>query len=138
MKMMFAPVMKLRCNSSDRLHSQFVIRQQSIHLREKSIAGPTERSRASPPAKLEEGLALFDEDDVCAGMLSFAAAVQTGCIHSSLSGSEASIFVRKALRVRPRDRVTAACRLRKLAGKDLRFSMKMMFAPVYGASLQPV
>jgi len=91
MKMTFAPVMKLRCNSSDRLHSQFVIRQQSIHLREKSIAGPTERSRSGglPPAQARrEGLALFDEDDVCAGMLSFAAAVQTGCIHSSLSGSE--------------------------------------------------
>ena len=55
-----------------------------------------------------------------------------------LSGSKASIFVRKALRVRLRDRATAACRLRKLAGKDLRFSMKMMFAPVYEASVQPV
>jgi hypothetical protein len=55
-----------------------------------------------------------------------------------LSGSNASIFVRKALRVRPRDRATAAYRLRKLAGKDLRFSMKMMLTPVYGVSLQPV
>jgi len=54
-----------------------------------------------------------------------------------LSGSNVSIFVRKALRVRPRDRMAAVCRLRKLAGKDLRFSMKMMLAPAYEASLQP-
>jgi hypothetical protein len=52
---------------------------QSIHLREKNIAGPTERSRrgGKPP-------------------------------------------------------------LRKLAGQDLRFSMKMMFVPDSGASIQPV
>ena len=33
---------------------------------------------------------------------------------------------------------TLACRLRKLAEKDLRFSMKMMFAPDSEISLQPV
>ena len=53
--------------------------EQSIHLREKSIAGPTERSsRGGLPS------------------------------------------------------------LRKLAGQDLRFSMKMMFAPEYEPRLQPV
>jgi len=52
---------------------------QSIHLREKNIAGPTERSRRG--GKLP---------------------------------------------------------LRKLAGQDLRFSMKMMFVPDSGASIQPV
>ena len=42
------------------------------------------------------------------------------------SGGKVSIFVRKALQVRPRDRAVAACRLRKLAGQDLRFSTKMI------------
>ena len=42
------------------------------------------------------------------------------------SGGKVSIFVRKTLQVRPRDRAWAACRPRKLAGQDLRFSMKMM------------
>jgi hypothetical protein len=42
------------------------------------------------------------------------------------SGGKVSIFVRKTLQVRPRDRAWAACRPRKLAGQELRFSMKMM------------
>ena len=40
---------------------------------------------------------------------------------------KASIFVRKALRVRPRDQQCVS--IGRLAGKDLRFSMKMMLAP---------
>ena len=44
-------------------------RQQSIHLREKNIAGPTERSSkgGTPPLLIarREGPAFFDEDDVC-------------------------------------------------------------------------
>ena len=84
-----------------------------------------------------------------------------------VSGSKASIFVRKALHIRLRDRIggkppssrvsrsmsggrqsaflscehesgTLACRLRKLAGKDMRFSMKMMFAPDHEPPLKPV
>ena len=47
-----------------------------------------------------------------------------------------SIFVRKILQVRPRDQ-QCTC-IAKLAEKDLRFSMKMMFAPDSGTSLQPV
>ena len=39
------------------------------------------------------------------------------------------IFVRKTLQVRPRDQKRAG--VFKLAGQDLRFSMKMMFAPAY-------
>ena len=42
----------------------------------------------------------------------------------SVSGSRTSIFVRKTLRVRPRDQ-QCIC-IAKLAEKDLRFSMKMM------------
>jgi len=84
-----------------------------------------------------------------------------------VSGSNASIFVRKALHIRLRDRIggkppssrvsrsmsggrqsaflscehesgTLACRLRKFGGKDMRFSMKMMLAPEYEGSLQTV
>jgi len=80
--------------------------------------------------------------------------------------SKASIFVRKALHIRPRDQIggkppssrvsrsmsggrqsaffscehepgTLACRLRKVAGQDMRFSMKMMFAPVPELRGQP-
>ena len=43
---------------------------ESIHLREKNIAGPTERSRkgGEPPAQARRaGPAFFDEDDVDAG-----------------------------------------------------------------------
>ena len=77
MKMMFAPVMKLRCKQFR--PAAFTVRYPavSIHLREKSIAGPTERSRNGglPPTQARrEGPALFDEDDVCAGIWSFAAA----------------------------------------------------------------
>ena len=39
------------------------------------------------------------------------------------------IFVRKTLQVRPRDQKRAG--VFRLAGQDLRFSMKMMFAPAY-------
>jgi hypothetical protein len=53
-----------------------------------------------------------------------------------VTGSKAFIFVRKALQVRPRDQ-QCIC-IAKLAEKDLRFSMKMMFAPVHETSLQPV
>ena len=82
-----------------------------------------------------------------------------GLLIEFVSGGKASIFVRKTLQVRLRDRIggkppssrvsrsmsggrqsaflscehesgTLACRLRKLGGKDLRFSMKMMRAPV--------
>ena len=48
-------------------------RQQSIHLREKNIAGPTERSSkgGTPPLLIarREGPAFFDEDDVCCRIL---------------------------------------------------------------------
>ena len=40
---------------------------QSIHLREKNIVGPTERSKnAKHFSSSKEGPAFFDEDDVCA------------------------------------------------------------------------
>ena len=45
---------------------------QSIHLREKNIAGPTERSSKGgvPPLLIarREGPAFFDEDDLCAAI----------------------------------------------------------------------
>ena len=55
-------------NSSDRLHLQFDS-GGSIHLREKNIAGPTERSsrRWAAYASSREGPAFFDEDDASAG-----------------------------------------------------------------------
>ena len=41
---------------------------QSIHLREKYIVGPTERSKKRELfSARREGPAFFDEDDVCAG-----------------------------------------------------------------------
>jgi hypothetical protein len=63
------------------------------------------------------------------------ATVQTGIFCSALP-VRAFIFVRKTLQVRPRDQKSVS--FFKLAGKDLRFSMKMMLAPVPGASLHPV
>ena len=42
-------------------------RQQSIHLREKNIVGPTERSKCFSILSSMKGPAFFDEDDVCAG-----------------------------------------------------------------------
>ena len=46
----------------------FRFRQQSIHLREKNIAGPPERSAMHMHCLARrEGTAFFDEDDVCAG-----------------------------------------------------------------------
>jgi hypothetical protein len=53
-------------------------------------------------------------------------------------GSGISIHLREKQKyIRLRDRA-AASRLRKLAGKDIRFSMKMMLMPESCASLQPV
>ena len=52
-----------------------------------------------------------------------------------VSGSKASIFVRKTLLVRPRDQ-QCVC-VAKLAGQDQRFSMKMMFAPDHGTGVLP-
>ena len=41
---------------------------QSIHLREKNIAGPTEKSQMRKHLLVHrEGPAFFDEDDLCAG-----------------------------------------------------------------------
>ena len=50
--------------------------EQIIHLREKNIAGPTERSRRrlAAYASSREGPAFFDEDDVCAGNRNFVTA----------------------------------------------------------------
>ena len=38
----------------------------------------------------------------------------------------------------PTERSENAAAFSKLAGEDIRFSMKMMFTPVYGTQLQPV
>ncbi len=77
MKMMFAPVYEASLRQFR--PAAFTVRYPAvnIHLREKSIAGPTERSRNGglPPAQARrEGPALFDEDDAYAGIWSFAAA----------------------------------------------------------------
>ncbi len=53
-----------------------------------------------------------------------------------VTGSKASIFVRKTLSVRLRDQ-QCVC-IAKLGGQDRRFSMKMMFAAGYGTPSQPV
>ena len=51
---------------------------QSIHLREKNIAGPTERSAMHMHCLARrEGPAFFDEDDVCAGFRIF----DTACLN---------------------------------------------------------
>ena len=63
-------------------------------------------------------------------------AVQTGCPCGSVYRRKASIFMRKTLRVRPRDH--QCVRIGRLAGKDLRFSMKMMLATVLDTALKPV
>ena len=48
--------------------SYVTFQAQSIHLREKNIVGPTERSKSvSFFTARREGPAFFDEDDVCAG-----------------------------------------------------------------------
>ncbi len=50
-------------------------RSQSIHLREKNIAGPTERSAMHMHCLARrEGPAFFDEDDVCDGLWNSVAA----------------------------------------------------------------
>ena len=59
-------------------------RQQSIHLREKSIVSPTERSKTHMRfLASREGLTLFDEDDVCAGLSNSVAA----CLNCYLSAA---------------------------------------------------
>jgi len=58
-------------------HSSLTV--QSIHLREKNIAGPTEKSRMRKrPLVRREGPAFFDEDDVCAVTWKLAAAYPIG------------------------------------------------------------
>jgi hypothetical protein len=48
---------------------EFRFRQQCIHLREKSIACPTEKSKMRKHFLVRRvGQALFDEDDACAGI----------------------------------------------------------------------
>ena len=58
-----------------------------------------------------------------------------GLLLNYVSGSKASIFVRKTLSVRLRDREMRS--ISKLAGKDRRFSMNMMFAQDPEIPLQP-
>ena len=56
-------------------------RQQSIHLREKNIVGPTERSKKRELfSARREGPAFFDEDDVCSGLWNLVAA-RLNCHH---------------------------------------------------------
>ena len=93
-------------NSSDRLHLQFDS-GGSIHLREKNIAGPTERSRRRWAACISRFTLDVGRAPKC---LPF---VRARIRHLGLSPTQAR-------------------------GKDLRFSMKMMFAPVIETSLQPV
>ena len=66
------------------------------------------------------------------------AAVQTGYIATTFPAQ--SIHLREKNIAGPTERSRRGGKplLRKLAGKDLRFSMKMMFAPDPGASIQPV
>ena len=66
------------------------------------------------------------------------AAVHTGCTYTLVTGGKAFIFIRKTLQVRPRDRAWAAYRPRKLAGQDLRFSMKMILGADPETHVQPV
>ncbi len=55
--------------------SSFRFRQQSIHLREKNIAGPSLRDQQCCALLSSQiGPAFFDEDDVCAGLGSCLAA----------------------------------------------------------------
>ena len=49
-----------------------------------------------------------------------------------------NIHLREKNIVYPTERSENAAAFSKLAGEDIRFSMKMMFAPVYGTQLQPV
>ena len=63
--------------------------------------------------------------------------VQTGASHCSLFRQQI-ILLRKKSIVSPTERPENATAFSKLGGKDLRFSMKMMFVPVYGAAVQPV
>ena len=49
-----------------------------------------------------------------------------------------NIHLREKNIVYPTERSENAAAFSKLAGEDIRFSMKMMLAPVYGTQLQPV
>ena len=62
--------------------------------------------------------------------------VQTGCSYNSLPAE--NIHLREKNIVYPTERSENATAFSKLAGEDIRFSMKMMFAPVYETALQPV
>ena len=62
--------------------------------------------------------------------------VQTGCSYNSLPAE--NIHLREKNIASPTEISRNAYAFLKIAGKDLRFSMKMMFAPVYETTLQPV
>ena len=62
--------------------------------------------------------------------------VQTGCFDNSLPAE--NIHLREKNIASPTEISRNAYAFLKIAGKDLRFSMKMMFAPVYETTLQPV
>ena len=63
-------------------------KEQSIHLREKNIAGPTERSAMHMHCLARrEGPAFFDEDDVCAGFRIF----DTACLNCHHQKSRAAV-----------------------------------------------
>jgi len=88
--------------------------------------GPAQQFRQAVPAvRCRQRASIFVRKELCAGIGSSQQFRQA--VPAVRCRQRAYIFVRKTLQVRLRDHKSVSfC---KLGGQDLRFSMKMMFAP---------
>ena len=93
-------------------------RQQIIHLREKNIAGPTEKSKTRKRFLVRRGgPAFFDEDDVCSGLRTCGAvclncpAIRWSHIHRSVCENRRGVISVSGIRENDNDGLTCICRI---------------------------
>ena len=88
-------------------------RQQIIHLREKNIAGPTEKSKTRKRFLVRrEGPAFFDEDDVCRRIISLTCSPgELPRMHLSVSENRCGIIPVARIRKNDDDGLACICRI---------------------------
>ena len=89
------------------------VRQQIIHLREKNIAGPTEKSKTRKRFLVRrEGPAFFDEDDVCRRIIELTCSPsEPPRIHQSVRKNRCGVISVSGIRENDDDGLTCICRI---------------------------
>ena len=88
-------------------------RQQIIHLREKNIAGPTEKSKTRKRFLVRRGgPAFFDEDDVCWRIIELTCSpAEQPRMNQSVSENRCGVISVSGIRENDNDGLTCICRI---------------------------